>query len=269
VTSITPTGITVMPYAQTNIQLFNQLGREGWGDQERRQVHDAYELAMTLFAGHFRPNHKPFLAHLVGTASILAVNGASPTVVTAGLLHSAYSHGEFGDGSRGINDRKRRQVRRAVGSLSEAVITNYTPLKWNLSTLSTMLAHASVMSPSEGDVVFVKLADTLEDHLDMGLQYSPNKNLPGGAELQCAWRDALVKLAAALRHYALAADLERVLDPHHQTLVPEFLHGRQPGSFVVAPVSHRVRATVRLGRFYRRWRAKLLPARETLTQQAA
>jgi (p)ppGpp synthase/HD superfamily hydrolase len=258
-----------MPYAQTNIQLFNQLADDGWTDLDRRQVHAAYELAMTLFAGHFRPNHKPFLAHLVGTASILAANGASPTIVTAGLLHSAYSHGEFGDGSRGINDRKRRQVRCAVGSASEAVIASYTPLKWNLATLSALHANASMMSISEQEVVFVKLADTLEDHLDLGQQYSPNKSMYGGPDLQSTWRDALVKLAADLALYALAADLEHVLDPHYQTPVSEFLHGRQPGSFVMAPVSHRVRATVKLGRFYRRWRAKLMPARGNHTQQAA
>ncbi len=98
-------------YAQTNIQLYGQLLQCNWSDADLRQVQAAYALAMTIFAGHYRPNHKSFLAHLVGTASILAAHDADATIVAAGLLHSAYSHGEFGDGSRGMTAAKRRTVR--------------------------------------------------------------------------------------------------------------------------------------------------------------
>jgi (p)ppGpp synthase/HD superfamily hydrolase len=256
-------------YAQTNIQLFNQLGQDGRGDSDRRQVHAAYELAMALFAGHFRPNHKPFLAHLVGTASILAANGASLKLITAGLLHSAYSHGEFGDGSRGINDRKRRQVRGVIGFESEAVIAQYTSFAWNLPRLTELLDARSTMSDSDKEVVIIKLADTLEDHLDQGQLYSPNKCAFGDHTAQKKGRDFLVRLSAELGYFRLAADLERALDVPADLVVPDFLQGRQPGSFAVAPISHRVRTTVKLGRLYRRWRAKLSPARNSLTQQAA
>src|SRR5207244_4190438 len=120
----------LMSYSQTNIQLYGQLFQADWPDADLRGVQAAYELAMSLFAGHFRPNHKPFLAHLVGTASILATHGADSTSVAAGLLHSAYSHGEFGDGSRGMTSAKRRTVRRAVGDPCESLIARYTSFRW-------------------------------------------------------------------------------------------------------------------------------------------
>ncbi len=61
-----------MHYAQTNIQLYEQLLAARWSAADIVPARAAYELAMRIFAGHFRPSHKPFLAHLVGVASILA-----------------------------------------------------------------------------------------------------------------------------------------------------------------------------------------------------
>src|SRR5438067_10245267 len=121
---------------------------------------------MSLFAGHFRPNHKPFLAHLVGTASILATHGADSTTVAAGLLHSAYSHGEFGDGSRGMTSAKRRTVRRAVGDPCESLIARYTSFRWQLSEIAALAAGADQLPALDRTVLFIRLTDVLEDHLE-------------------------------------------------------------------------------------------------------
>lgn len=255
--------------AQTNIQLYNQLRQAGWADADLRQVHAGHQLAMTIFAGHFRPNQKPFLAHLVGVASILASGGADATVVTAGLLHSAYSHGEFGDGSRGVTARKRREVGRAIGVACEALIARYADLSWTPSQITALSAHIETLSTADRNVARIRLADLLEDHLDAGLQYSPNKRLAGDSAMEPAWPESAVKLAAALGHYDLAAELGRVLSVRGLAQPPDFLRGPQPGSFVMAPASHGVRTTVRLGRLYRRWLAKLAPARELFRSRAA
>jgi len=90
----------VIQYAQTNLQLYSQLMQAGHSANELGTVRKAYDLAVQLFAGAFRANGKPFIAHLVGTASILAKAETGIDVTTAGLLHSVFSHGEFGDGSR-------------------------------------------------------------------------------------------------------------------------------------------------------------------------
>ena len=57
-------------YAQTNLQLYTQLSDIEYSQEARGQVLRAYELALQLFSGHYRANGKPFIAHLVGTASI-------------------------------------------------------------------------------------------------------------------------------------------------------------------------------------------------------
>ncbi len=67
-------------YDQTNIQLFNQLRHAGYSQMELKLVRDAYELAMDLFTGRFQPSGKSFMAHVVGTASILGL----PALTRAG-----------------------------------------------------------------------------------------------------------------------------------------------------------------------------------------
>ena len=104
---------------------------------------------------------------------------------------------------------------------------------------------------------FIKLADLLEDYCDLGMGYAPNKPLPNGARTKFAFRDAVAGLATALGHLPLAAELQAALDPEGEFPLPDFLCGSGRGSFVVAPLSHKLKGTVRLGRFYRRWRGKL------------
>src|SRR5262249_6068970 len=117
--------------AQTNLQLYGQLLALGHASADVAAGAEAYELAMRLLAGCFRGSGKPFLAHAVGTASVLGSVRARVPVVSAGLLHAAYTLGEFGNGWRGASPAKRAEVRRAVGSEVEELVTRYTELEWS------------------------------------------------------------------------------------------------------------------------------------------
>jgi (p)ppGpp synthase/HD superfamily hydrolase len=59
----------VSAYAQTNIELLNQLRRLGYGEADLVRVRRAYEIALRLFTACFRPSGNTFLAHLVRTAT--------------------------------------------------------------------------------------------------------------------------------------------------------------------------------------------------------
>src|SRR5208282_2979363 len=84
------TGQAMHTYAQTNIQLINQLRGESYATSDLRVVVDSYELAALLLTGRFRASGKTFIAHLVGTASILGSLHAPAPLVAAGLLHAVY-----------------------------------------------------------------------------------------------------------------------------------------------------------------------------------
>jgi (p)ppGpp synthase/HD superfamily hydrolase len=158
-------------YAQTNLQLYRQLAAKGYPDDTISVVADAYEFGLRLFPGTYRGSGKPFLAHLVGTASVLASLCARTPVVTTGLLHAVYTHGEFGNGWRGMSRAKRAEVRRAVGEEVEDLIARYTQLRWDRLTIPEIRARLDTMKAIDRDVLLVRLANELEDHLDLGILY--------------------------------------------------------------------------------------------------
>lgn len=136
-------------YAQTNIQLFNQLRFAGYLEADISYICDIYDSALQVFAGRFRGSGKPFLAHLVGTASILATLQASVNVVAAALLHAAYIDGEYGTDHRGMTDAKRDLVRCIVGIETEELIAGYTALKWNKQTILPIRESINTLEPKD------------------------------------------------------------------------------------------------------------------------
>ena len=229
-------------YAQTNIQLYNQLCELGYSAADRERIHRGYALGMELFTGSFRGSGRPFLAHLVGTASVLAWLRAPIAVVTAGLLHSAYSHGEFGNYWRGMSTEKRERVRAAVGEEAEDLVVRYTKLRWTAETVGTLADTAASMDDGDRQVLLIRLANEVDDHQDLGLLY--------GAEPdhRCEFiRTALhrcVGMAEQLGYPALATELARVLKETLTSDVPSALRGSKDESYLLAPASHSWRSVV-------------------------
>jgi (p)ppGpp synthase/HD superfamily hydrolase len=157
-------------YAQTNVQLYNQLRSEGYSKAERVRVREAYCFGMSLFTGLFLPSGRTFIDHLVGTASILASLHAPIEIVIAGLIHAAYLHGDFGRPA-GITEAKRKQVRDAVGEKVEEYVARYDG--FILSPQTTALLHDTLdgLSPMDRDVLLMRLANELEHQLDLGGLY--------------------------------------------------------------------------------------------------
>lgn len=137
--------------AQTNLQLYAQLPAD-----QLPVVVAAYALAAQLFSGQFRASGKPFLAHLVGTASILVNLGRPLEEITAGLLHAAYEAGDFGANS----GSKREEVRTVIGELAESYLHTYSSLPWDPDR------YPASDSPLERVALVVRVANELEDLLD-------------------------------------------------------------------------------------------------------
>jgi (p)ppGpp synthase/HD superfamily hydrolase len=113
----------------------------GWSDSDLAVVRAAYRLATQLFSAAYRPSGNTFLAHLVRTASIAAEHGARPPVVVAGLLHAAYSHGEWGTSAYGMSAAKRARLRREVDEEVEALVAAYSALERRRESISHFAAH--------------------------------------------------------------------------------------------------------------------------------
>src|SRR5438552_14984862 len=136
-------------YAQTNIQLVNQMRERGYSSDDITLISNAYRFSLPLFSGRFRVSGKTFFAHLIGTASVLASLDRDATLVAAGLLHAAYTHGDFGDGGRGVTDDKRAQVRAPVGNRVEDYVARYAGLRWDAESIPAIATGLGSMTQAD------------------------------------------------------------------------------------------------------------------------
>jgi (p)ppGpp synthase/HD superfamily hydrolase len=226
------------PYAQTNIQLLNQLHRSGYGAADLNTVVSAYELAIVLMTGSFRASGKTFIAHLVGTASILGSLQVPSPLVAAGLLHAVYSAGDFGDERPGISDARRERVRSVAGEQVEEYVSRYHALSWTEQTIRPISVGLDSMSAIERDVVLIRLANELEEFLDLGILYcGEQKRLGTSGDDRCR---LMVQMAQKLGFPGLSEELVRVVDESASTTLPPVLvlHPARNSSFRVAPQSY-------------------------------
>lgn len=186
--------------AQTNLQLYRQLHDLGYSSEALARARAVYEFATTLFAGRFRPCGRTFIAHLVGTASILAELGATGHVVTAGLIHAAYEQGDFGF----TRWRYRRgRVREAVGAEVEQLIWRYNGLEWYGGAIVPLSERLDTLDMLDRFVVLMRLANELDDHMNFAHELSGELHYDRQADRELvagmAERLGYARLAAALR----------------------------------------------------------------------
>ncbi len=160
--------------AETPTRLYRQLIDQGYDDAFVGRVRDAHELAADLHSARFRPSGRPFICHVLGTASILATARAEPDVVLCGLLHGLYDQGDFGDGTRGITESKRAAVRQAMGRDVEARLAAFCSLEWTGDDWESKRSLASELDAPGRDALLVRLANELEELIDYEIQFRRN-----------------------------------------------------------------------------------------------
>ena len=233
-------------YAQTILQLHAELAHQGWPDDDRRLLARAYGLASELFTGQHRGSGKPFVDHLVGTASILAAHDAPNVATIAGLLHAAYDLGDFGDGREGPTPARRREVARIVGDDVEAHVLGYVELRWVDATIAEVGASIASLTPLRRNVLVMRLATEIEDHLDLGIHYC--RNVGKRIDRLGARAEATVAIANALGETSLARELARVYGECRAGDVPEALMGPSGFASLLVPRSCAPRLVPRIRR---------------------
>jgi len=232
------------PYANTSIELFNQLSNEGYTPEDLGLIVKTYELARHLFTGRVLVNGKDFIAHVVRAASILGSLHTSAPVVAAGLIHNAYGKGDFGYGKRGISNAKRRLVRKTLGQEVEAYIAGFAAIKWNEQTFSLIRDELESGDQVYRYVVLLHLADHFEHNLDYGILYFDErlrnqwllkKNVP-----------IVIEIAEKLGYQTLAKDLNWVFSENARVgkTFEGCGHFRQNSSSRMIPLSCRKRLSI-------------------------
>ena len=219
------------PIAQTNIDLYIQLHASGYVTSDLLRVRECYNFAMELFSDRFRANGKPFVSHLVGTASILAKLDARPSVVCAGLLHAAYATGNFSNSYLTIDDR-RSKVRNVSGSETEDLVWRYNNLDWSAQGIERLAENFVEIGKREREIILLRLANELEDYLSLGMQFCNE-----GRQKNAAIEQLCINLAHLLIEPRLAEALEKVYREHNLGEWASSLARNDVGSFRVPSMS--------------------------------
>lgn len=168
--------VTGSGIAQTAPRLWIQLARSGLSEVEITMLHRVYQQSLVLFTGRTRACGKPFIDHLVGTASVVATASKDVDVIGAALLHAAYTHNVFDDLGRGATRRRRAALRRLVGAPIEAHVHRYTVEPWDIHRLRALLAAAS--DPALRALVLLRVGNEVDEQLDGAMSLDPRRDGP-------------------------------------------------------------------------------------------
>jgi hypothetical protein len=189
--------------AQTNLELYAQAIGHGYGRQQRRTLADAYQLAHRQVFRLARGSGKPFIAHLVGTASLVMESRRPDDWVIGALLHALYQRRVPFEGGHSPEQR-RGVISNRFGRVVDDLVDRYTAFESeDLSRPPTEFAA------SDDDVLTLRLADELEDltGFALALHGSDDPTVRGSY----AWRrDVKAREAPALLNLAQFLGLDGI-----------------------------------------------------------
>lgn len=216
-------------YAQTSIQLFNQLQHDGYQAAGLSLIADAYFLATRLFAARVEPSGRCYMSHVVGTASILSASAAPAELVAAGLMHNVYCTGDFGDYRKNVSESRRRRIRDAIGDGTEQYVYRFAIHRWNAAGLRSTHEQLPQMEELDRRVVLLYLADQLEKHLGLEILYFRDY------ERRCRhYREfgpLLVDMARQLGYFGLSQQLQEAVQTTLGSTIPAELRSQDSRRF--------------------------------------
>lgn len=162
-----PSSNFTYPYVHSMARLIRQCLERGCSRQEVVELNTAFDIAAELHGSSLRRSKKPFLDHLVRTASILLVHGAPFDLVKAAILHASYMIDTSSKHHLACTEQNRALLRHLVGGKVEAIVHEYLHISIDcthgqrsehseLDETPIVLAQASI----------VKIANDMEDLLD-------------------------------------------------------------------------------------------------------
>lgn len=212
--------MSIRTFALTYPQLSNQALLQGFGETDLELLKCAYEHSEVMFDGYYRAQGEPFICHLVRVASIVLSEGQSLEVAVASLLHAAYLTGQFQDGRSGkATPEHRAEIRQSIGAEAEELIFEYDRTTWHCSeAIEEHLRTLDFYDVKQRRVLIMRLADQLDDYLDLGMIYRGRVDVRERVE-SYGWK--AVELAKALGLLKLAEELQGSYEEHLNCQVPK------------------------------------------------
>jgi len=228
--------------ATVNTRLYGQLILQGRPAHELADIRHAYELTCALYSGAFQADGRPFIAHTVAVASILAIVGLPSNIIATGLIHNVYGNGDFGDGRFNCATPQRRErVRRAVGCEIESSVHRFSELRLS-RRFPEIRANIGTMIEGDRLLLTIELADILEKYADLGVLFFGDSRWI--TRFVDAHEQDLLELAHLLNQPVLAEALSLAISRVRSSQVPTelasspehaYLYRLIPGSWMERP----------------------------------
>jgi GT2 family glycosyltransferase len=154
--------------AQSRSDLLDQAAQRGYGDEALAQLAKAWRLMQTYMNASYRPCGRPFINHLVGTASVLIRYGFRLDIVLAGLMHTIYTHRPQAlSGPAGTQEASR--LLGGPGKPVEKRVRAYSLRGEN--GLSDM-GDANALTVFDAEIVAIAAANEIDMHLSGEYRYT-------------------------------------------------------------------------------------------------
>jgi GT2 family glycosyltransferase len=169
--------------AQSRSGLLDLAIARGYSTSEIAEIAQAFVVAQRLFDGIYRPCGRPFLDHVVGTASVLVRYDFLPRVVSAGLLHAAYSHAKPHPGGPEATLRAVAEALGGDGGALERRVRAYTDRDAPAAALAGIGEELDAAAPAAADplsalsifdaeILAIEAANEIDMHLSGEFRYS-------------------------------------------------------------------------------------------------
>jgi (p)ppGpp synthase/HD superfamily hydrolase len=205
------TGAGVIVPAQTNGGLYGQMHDAGASSDDIRAVQTAYAAALPLFFGLYRGSGRPFICHLVGTASALAQIGAGRDMIVAGLFHALFESALFPDGRTAAVKTNRDAVAKLLGRDVFDLVQSFETWPWNDDAIAMLAMAAAPADAATARLWRLRLANEIDDmsHCNFVLAQKPNRDIRSRLAGCAAMARTLGEERMATTFEALAVDYAR------------------------------------------------------------
>ena len=153
---------------QTPAGLILLAQQRGYAPQDIHALGNALQLAMRLTNGGYRACGRPFINHLVGTASVLVHYGCELRTVLTGLLHASYTHSIPHDAPDPA--RVTEQVMLALGGANaplERSVRAYTLRQQRYVAMLQSGSHTDSMPLADAELLLLEAANAIDMHLSL------------------------------------------------------------------------------------------------------
>ena len=217
--------------AQTRSDLLDLARQHDYTGGDLRSLSDACARAQLIMNAGYRPCGRPFLNHLIGTASVLVRYGFRIDVVVAGLLHAAYTHCPPIQAGPAAAVAQIEAMLGGRDSAVERLVHDYSLRESQRAAIA--VDRIGELTTHEAELWMLVAANELDMHLSGEIRYSGRTDA-----IQAQLLDGIDAVAARIGATGLAASLRRCVadaapaDPDWQTgmLASYRIGGRTPGA---------------------------------------